>query len=149
MTPTSRPLSAFTGSRLYLDTMIFYVFLRDPKQAVQNLFTRIADGRLQACTSVLTFDELTYKMLSGEPRRRLRPGTGGAAVHAVDHTSRTVRRSWACSLSRMANTGSRESRTRTSATRSRIARTVSIPFGALASRCIHLLPWTIAPLASS
>jgi predicted nucleic acid-binding protein len=63
MTPTSRPLSAFTGSRLYLDTMIFYVFLRDPELAVRNLFTRIADGRLQACTSVLTFDELTYKML--------------------------------------------------------------------------------------
>jgi predicted nucleic acid-binding protein len=63
MTPTSRPLSAFTGSTLYLDTMIFYVFLRDPEPAVRNLFTRIADGRLQACTSVLTFDELTYKML--------------------------------------------------------------------------------------
>ena len=57
MTPTSEPLSAFTGSMLYLDTMIFYVFLRDPQPAVRNLFTRIADGQLQACTSVLTFDE--------------------------------------------------------------------------------------------
>jgi predicted nucleic acid-binding protein len=35
----------------------------DVEPAVRNLFTRIADGRLQACTSVLTFDELTYKML--------------------------------------------------------------------------------------
>jgi predicted nucleic acid-binding protein len=63
MTPMSSPLSAFTGSTLYLDTMAFYIFLRDPGPVVCNLFTRIADGQLQARTSVLTFDELTYKML--------------------------------------------------------------------------------------
>ena len=63
MIPMSKPLSAFTGSTLYLDTMIFYAFLRDPQPAVHGLFTRIADGQLQACTSVLTFDELIYRML--------------------------------------------------------------------------------------
>ena len=59
----SRPLSAFTGSTLYLDTMTFYAFLRDPEPAARSLFTRIANGQLQARTSVLTFDELTHKML--------------------------------------------------------------------------------------
>ena len=59
----SRPLSAFAGSTLYLDTMALYAFLRDPEPAVRGLFTRIADGQLLARTSVLTFDELTYRML--------------------------------------------------------------------------------------
>ena len=59
----SEPLSRFTGSTLYLDTMVFYVLLRDSEPGASDLFIRIADGQLQAYTSVLTFDELTYKML--------------------------------------------------------------------------------------
>lgn len=76
----SKPLTAFTGSSLYLDTMIFYALLRAIDPAVQTLFKRIEDGELRAHTSVLTFDELTYRMLlvlisdryGGSPLERLR-----------------------------------------------------------------------------
>ncbi len=63
-TPMSNPLSTFSGSTLYLDTMVFYLFLRDPESAAQALFAQVASGRIEAYTSVLTFDELTYRMLS-------------------------------------------------------------------------------------
>lgn len=59
----SRPLSTFTGNELYLDTMTFYVFLRSPDPTAKQLFTRLEAGVLHAYTSVLTFDELTYKLL--------------------------------------------------------------------------------------
>ena len=58
---SSRSWNDFTGHALYLDTMIFYAFLRT--EVAQPLFTRIETGSLQAYTSVLTFDELTYKLL--------------------------------------------------------------------------------------
>lgn len=41
--------------------MAFYAFLRS--EAAKLLFTRIETGTIQAYTSVLTFDELTYKLL--------------------------------------------------------------------------------------
>lgn len=56
-------LSTFAGHSLYLDTMILYVFLRERDHATEALFRRISRGALIAYTSVLTFDELTYKML--------------------------------------------------------------------------------------
>ena len=70
----------FSGSELYLDTMIFYAFLRGLGSSVRDLFDRIELGKLQACTSVVTFDELTYRTLlalirdhySGSPLDRLR-----------------------------------------------------------------------------
>ncbi|MEJ5309321.1 MAG: type II toxin-antitoxin system VapC family toxin [Anaerolineae bacterium] len=58
---SSRPWTDFTGRALYLDTMIFYTFLRT--EVAKTLFTRIEMGSLEAYTSVLTFDELTYKLL--------------------------------------------------------------------------------------
>ena len=70
----------FPGSELYLDTMIFYAFLRGLGSSVCELFDRIELGELQAYTSVLTFDELTYRTLlalirdryTGSPLERLR-----------------------------------------------------------------------------
>lgn len=59
----SRPLTDFTGDALYLDTMIPYALLRGIDPAVQSLFARIEAGEPVAYTSVLTFDELTYRML--------------------------------------------------------------------------------------
>ena len=59
----SSPLANFTGKTLYLDTMIFYIFLRNSDPAARDLFTRIEARELRACTSVLTFDELAYRML--------------------------------------------------------------------------------------
>ncbi|MFP4394663.1 MAG: type II toxin-antitoxin system VapC family toxin [Anaerolineales bacterium] len=56
-------LSTFTSSSLYLDTMILYVFLRKQDEKTEALFRRISEGTLMAYTSVLTFDELAYKML--------------------------------------------------------------------------------------
>ena len=58
---SSRPWTDFAGRALYLDTMIFYAFLRT--EVAKPLFTRIEMGSLEAYTSVLTFDELTYKLL--------------------------------------------------------------------------------------
>jgi predicted nucleic acid-binding protein len=76
----SDPLSAFTGTALYLDTMIPYALLRGIDPAAQVLFTRIEGGELRAYTSVLTFDELIYRMLlalignhyGGSPLEQLR-----------------------------------------------------------------------------
>jgi predicted nucleic acid-binding protein len=59
----SRPWIGFTGTSLYLDAMVFYVFLRSVEPAAKQLFNRIEMGDIHAYTSVLTFDELTYKLL--------------------------------------------------------------------------------------
>lgn len=62
---SSQPLSDFTGQSLYLDTMIFYIFLRTTEPAAKALFAQIETGDIHAYTSVLTFDELTYRLLLG------------------------------------------------------------------------------------
>jgi predicted nucleic acid-binding protein len=59
----SKPLTDFTGGSLYLDTMIPYALLRAIDPASQTLFARIQAGEIVAFTSVLTFDELTYRLL--------------------------------------------------------------------------------------
>src|SRR5512137_3025919 len=59
----SEPLSAFSGDTLYLDTTVLYALLRGIEPAAQILFARIERGELRAYTSVLTFDELAYRML--------------------------------------------------------------------------------------
>ncbi len=59
----SQPLAYFSGNSLYLDTMIPYALLRGIDPIVQNLFTRIQRGEILAYTSVLTFDELAYRLL--------------------------------------------------------------------------------------
>ena len=76
----SKPLTSFTGTALYLDTMIPYALLRGLDPAARDLFVRIEAAELQAYTSVLTFDELAYRMLlalirdryDGSPLERLR-----------------------------------------------------------------------------
>lgn len=76
----SEPLASFSGNMLYLDTMIPYALLRGIDPAAYTLFARIEAGELQAYTSVLTFDELAYRMLlalirdrhGGSPLDRLR-----------------------------------------------------------------------------
>ena len=60
----SRSVSVFHGKELYLDTMVLYALLRnlDP-DVVKPLFNHIRVGEIQAYTSVLTFDELAYRLL--------------------------------------------------------------------------------------
>jgi predicted nucleic acid-binding protein len=59
----SRLISEFDGQTLYLDTMIFYLLLREKGSLAEPLFRRIQAGELQGYTSVLTFDELAYRLL--------------------------------------------------------------------------------------
>jgi predicted nucleic acid-binding protein len=60
----SRPFSAFTGESAYLDTMIFYALVRNIDiDVVKPLFRQIREGKWQAFTSALTFDELAYRLL--------------------------------------------------------------------------------------
>ncbi len=59
----SQPLTYFTGTALYLDTMIPYALLRGLDPTAQALFTRIQAGEILAYTSALTFDELAYRLL--------------------------------------------------------------------------------------
>ena len=76
----SEPLTSFKGTALYLDTMIPYALLRGLDPAARDLFARIESSELQAYTSVLTFDELAYRMLltlirdhcQGSPLEQLR-----------------------------------------------------------------------------
>lgn len=60
----SQPIATFTGNTVYLDTMIPYALLRNiDETAVKALFQRIYQGELRAFTSVLSFDELAYRLL--------------------------------------------------------------------------------------
>jgi predicted nucleic acid-binding protein len=76
----SELITSFAGSTLYLDTMIPYALLRGLDPAARDLFARIEAAELQAYTSVLTFDELAYRMLlalirdhyGGSPLEQLR-----------------------------------------------------------------------------
>jgi predicted nucleic acid-binding protein len=76
----SETISHFAGNALYLDTMVFYMLLRTQNTFVENLFQRIENGDIQAHTSVLTFDELAYRMIlalikdgyAGSPLENLR-----------------------------------------------------------------------------
>ncbi len=56
----------FNESVVYLDTMMLYVFVRAEAKAkpiLQSFFNSIEQGRITAYTSVLTFDELAYRLL--------------------------------------------------------------------------------------
>ena len=60
----SEPASQLaSGSRIYVDTMIFYDHLRATEPATIDFFDRVKQGDLLALTSVLTFDELAYRVL--------------------------------------------------------------------------------------
>jgi len=56
------PLSSFTGNTIYIDTMIPYMLLRGIAEA-QPFFERLERGEVSAYTSVLTFDELGYRLI--------------------------------------------------------------------------------------
>jgi predicted nucleic acid-binding protein len=59
-----QPIANFRGQIIYLDTMIPYALLRNIEtDAVKSLFRRLQLGDFQAFTSVLTFDELAYRLL--------------------------------------------------------------------------------------
>ena len=76
----SQILTQFSGRAVYLDTMIPYALLRGIEPAAKVLFERIQIGEIMAYTSVLTFDELAYRLLlalirdyyAGSPLERLR-----------------------------------------------------------------------------
>ncbi len=76
----NRTIADFHGQALYLDTMIFHLLLREKDSPAELLFRRIQAGDMQAYTSVLTFDELAYRLLlarirdkySGSPLDQLR-----------------------------------------------------------------------------
>ena len=76
----SNSLSDFTGQSVYLDTMIPYSLLRGIDPEAKSLFDRVQAGNIEAYTSVLTFDELSYRLLlalirdhyEGSPLERLR-----------------------------------------------------------------------------
>ncbi|MDM8530583.1 type II toxin-antitoxin system VapC family toxin [Anaerolineales bacterium HSG25] len=59
----SKLLTEFSGNRLYLDTMVPYALLRGLESTAQRLFERIHAGEIVAYSSVLTFDELAYRLL--------------------------------------------------------------------------------------
>ncbi len=73
------PLSAFTGSVIYMDTMLPYLLLRSIDESVKPLFKRIEAGELRAYTSVLTFDELAYRLLLAFIKDRY----GGSALERL------------------------------------------------------------------
>jgi predicted nucleic acid-binding protein len=55
----------FDGATIYLDTMVLYTFVRaEPKAqpVLHEFFKGIEKGLCQAYTSVLTFDELAYRL---------------------------------------------------------------------------------------
>lgn len=70
----------FQGDTLYLDTMVPYALLRGLENRAAELFSKIEQGDFTAYTSVLTFDELAYRLLlalirdnqSGSPLEHLR-----------------------------------------------------------------------------
>ncbi len=76
-------LLTFTSGTIYLDTMILYTFLRagsTTRPVLREFFQRIEGGDINAYTSVLTFDELAYRLLlalikdkyGGSPLEQLR-----------------------------------------------------------------------------
>jgi predicted nucleic acid-binding protein len=80
-------LAEFRGTTLYLDTMIPYALLRKIEPAATELFERIKAGELYAYTSVLTFDELTYRLLLALVRKRY----GGAPLsHLRDRKAEMI-----------------------------------------------------------
>ncbi len=59
----STPVSNFTGKTIYLDTMTAYAFLRGISSEAKDFFKQIEAGAFLAYASVLTFDELAYRLL--------------------------------------------------------------------------------------
>ena len=61
----SVPLDTFLQGEIYVDTMVFYVFLRAEERVrpiVKSFFERIEAGKITAYTSGLSFDELAHHL---------------------------------------------------------------------------------------
>jgi predicted nucleic acid-binding protein len=59
-------LDAFAGTHIYVDTMLLYTLLRAEERVrpvIQRFFSRIESGEILAYTSVLSFDELAYRLI--------------------------------------------------------------------------------------
>ncbi len=56
-------LRDFAEDSIYLDTMLPYALLRGIDEQVRIFFERVEAGAIQAYTSVLTFDELAYRLI--------------------------------------------------------------------------------------
>lgn len=62
----STSLDSFSGDQIYVDTMLFYTLLRAEEKVrpiIQRFFSRIESGEILAYTSVLSFDELAYRLI--------------------------------------------------------------------------------------
>jgi predicted nucleic acid-binding protein len=57
------PLNTFSGSTIYLDTMLPYALLRGIDPAAKSFFERVGQGEFLAYTTALTFDELAYRFI--------------------------------------------------------------------------------------
>ena len=68
------PIRQFAGPALYIDTMVFHLFLRTKNPVVESIMRRAQDGEFILYTSVLTFDELAYRLLLARVRD-LYPGS--------------------------------------------------------------------------
>jgi predicted nucleic acid-binding protein len=76
----SVPLIDFTGPAIYIDTMVPYALLRSVNPTAEAFFERLEKGAFLAYTSLLTLDELAYRLLlaltkdryGGSPLDRLR-----------------------------------------------------------------------------
>ncbi|HSJ53431.1 MAG TPA: PIN domain-containing protein [Anaerolineae bacterium] len=66
--------------------MIPYALLRGLDPAARDLFARIEAAALQAYTSVLTFDELTYRMLLA----LIRDHHGGSPLEQLRHNEKQL-----------------------------------------------------------
>jgi len=59
----SLPLASLNSESVYLDTNSIYLLLRAITPEIADLFRGIEGGQIGAYTSVLTFDELAYRLL--------------------------------------------------------------------------------------
>lgn len=59
----NRQIDELPDGMVYLDTMVLYIYLRNPTIQIDSLFQRIEDGMLQAFTASLTFDELALLLI--------------------------------------------------------------------------------------
>ncbi|MCL6475541.1 MAG: type II toxin-antitoxin system VapC family toxin [Firmicutes bacterium] len=81
-------LRDFAGDSVYLDTMLPYALLRGFDEQVRLFFERVEAGAIQAYTSVLTFDELAYRLILALVRERY----GGSPLDVLREQEVTVLR---------------------------------------------------------
>jgi predicted nucleic acid-binding protein len=82
----SRHIADFSGNAVYLDTMIPYALLRGIDPEAKFVFERIRKGEMKAYTSVLTFDELAYRLLLALIKDRY----GGSPLEKLRHEEKEM-----------------------------------------------------------